>query len=65
MHHESIPKKFQQDDTLVQYFINSCKSPYTFRPKHVERFKGINRILYKSVILLEFFWNTLSAIIFC
>jgi hypothetical protein len=29
-----IPKKFQQDDTLVQYFIISCKSLYMFRVKH-------------------------------
>jgi transposase len=48
-------KKFQQDDTLVQYFIISCKLLYIFHPKHVERLAGNNRILYKSVILLEHF----------
>jgi hypothetical protein len=48
-------KKFQQDDTLVQYFINSCKSLYMFHLKHVERLAGINKILYKCVTLLEFF----------
>jgi hypothetical protein len=115
-----IPKKFQQDDTLVQYFIISCKSLYMFRVKHstiirssiklylqhlvltnrawpavvvdefrltghrlfvntrcckysliellmmvesftrnmyVQRLAGNNKILYKSVILLEFFWE--------
>jgi hypothetical protein len=26
-----------------------------FHPKHVERLSGINKILYKSAILLEFF----------
>jgi hypothetical protein len=80
-----IPKKFQQYDTLVQYFI-SCKSLYMFRVKHSpiirssiklylqhlvltdsvwpavvmdesELLAGINKILYKSVILLEIFWN--------
>jgi hypothetical protein len=34
VHRESIPKMFQQDDTLVQYFIISCKSLYMFRVKH-------------------------------
>jgi hypothetical protein len=29
-----IPKKFQQDDTLVQYFIIPCKQLYMFRVKH-------------------------------
>jgi hypothetical protein len=33
VHRESIPKKFKQDDTLVKYFINSCKSLYMFRVK--------------------------------
>jgi hypothetical protein len=33
VHRESITKKFQLDDTLVQYFINSCKSLYMFRAK--------------------------------
>jgi hypothetical protein len=34
VHRESIPKKFQRDDTLVQYFIIYCKSLYMFRVKH-------------------------------
>jgi hypothetical protein len=28
-----------------------------FHPKHVEQLAGNNKILYKSVILLEVFWN--------
>jgi hypothetical protein len=30
VHRESIPKKLQWDDTLVQYSIISCKSLYMF-----------------------------------
>jgi hypothetical protein len=37
VHRESILKNFQQDDTLVQYFIISCKSLYMFRVKHSVR----------------------------
>jgi hypothetical protein len=90
---KQFQKNFQQDDTLVLYFIISCKSLYMFRVKqspifrssiklylqhlvltnsvfnrapddgrlfhlkHVERFAGNNKILYKSVILLELSWN--------
>jgi hypothetical protein len=31
VHRESILKKFKRDDTLVQYFIISCKSLYMFQ----------------------------------
>jgi hypothetical protein len=44
VHRKSIPKKFQQDDTLVQYFINSCKSLYMFRVKQ-------SPIIISSIIL--------------
>jgi hypothetical protein len=33
-----------------------------FHPKHVERLAGNNKILYKSVILLERFWNSSSTV---
>jgi hypothetical protein len=71
-------KNFQQDETLVQYFIISCKSLYVFRVKHspiisssiklyLQHLVLTNRVwpavvvdeseLYKSVILLQLFWN--------
>jgi hypothetical protein len=51
-------KKIQLDDTLVQYFINSCKSLYVFRAKqspiirssielYLQHLVFINRVIKK------------------
>jgi hypothetical protein len=40
---------------LLIQFNRAPDDEWLFRPKHVERLTGINKILYKSVISLEFF----------
>jgi hypothetical protein len=62
VHRESIPKKFQQDDTLVQYFIISCKSLYMFHLSSCWNFFG-KEYSYISCwfwVLMNQFWNIMS-----
>jgi hypothetical protein len=53
---ESIPKKFQQDDTLVQYFIISCKSLYMFRAKHSPIIRSSIKLYLQHLVLTNRVW---------
>jgi hypothetical protein len=53
VHRESNPKKFQQDDTLVQYFINSCKSLYVFRVKQSPIIRSSIKLYLQNLVLTE------------
>jgi hypothetical protein len=46
-----IPKNFQQDDTLVQYFIISCKSLYMFRVKHSPVIRSSIKLYLQHLVL--------------
>jgi hypothetical protein len=56
VHRESIPKKFQQDDTLVQYFIISCKSLYMFRVKHTPIIRSSIKLYLQHLVLTNSVW---------
>jgi hypothetical protein len=44
-------KKFQQDDTLVRYFINSCKSLYMFRAKQSPIIRSSIKLYLQHLVL--------------
>jgi hypothetical protein len=56
VHRESILKKFQQDDTLVQYFIISCKSLYMFRVKHSPIIRSSIKLYLQYLVLTNRVW---------
>jgi hypothetical protein len=56
VHRESIPKKFQKDDTLVQYFIISCKSLYMFRVKHSPIIRSSIKLYLQHLVLKNRVW---------
>jgi hypothetical protein len=56
VHRESIPKKFQQDDTLVQYFIISCKSLYMFRVKYSPIIRSSIKLYLEHLVLTNRVW---------
>jgi hypothetical protein len=47
----SISKKFQPDDTLVQYFIISCKSLYMFRVKQSPIIRSSIKLYMQHLVL--------------
>jgi hypothetical protein len=49
-------KKFQQDDTLVQYFIISCKSLYKFRGKHSPIIRSSIKLYLQHLVLTNRVW---------
>jgi hypothetical protein len=53
---KTIPKKFQQDDTLVQYFIISCKSLYMFRVKHLPIIRSSIKLYLQHLVLTNRVW---------
>jgi hypothetical protein len=53
---KTIPKKFQQDDTLVQYFIISCKSLYKFRVKHSPIIRSSIKLYLQHLVLTNRVW---------
>jgi hypothetical protein len=50
-HRESITEKFQQDNTLVQYFIISCKSLYMFQVKHSPIIRSTIKLYLQHLVL--------------
>jgi hypothetical protein len=52
----SVPKKFQQDDTLVQYFVISCKSLYMFRVKHSPIIRSLIKLYLQNLVLANTVW---------
>jgi hypothetical protein len=56
VHREAIPKKFQQDDTLVQYFINSCKSLYMFRVKQSPIIRSSIKLYLQHLVFINRVW---------
>jgi hypothetical protein len=56
VHRESIPKKFQQDDTLVQYFIISCKSLYMFRVKQSPVIRSSIKLYLQHLVFTNRVW---------
>jgi hypothetical protein len=56
VHCESIPKEFQQDDTLVQYFINSCNSLYMFRVKQSPIIRSSIKLYLQHLVLINRVW---------
>jgi hypothetical protein len=52
----SIPKKFQQDDTLVHYFIISCKSLYMFRVKHSSIIRSSIKLYLQHLVSTNRVW---------
>jgi hypothetical protein len=48
---DNIPKKFQQDDTLVQYFIISCKSLYMFRVRNSPIIRSSIKLYLQHLVL--------------
>jgi hypothetical protein len=55
MHRESILKKFQQDDTLVQCFI-SCKLLYIFRVKYSPIIRSSIKLYLQHLVLTNSVW---------
>jgi hypothetical protein len=49
-------KNFQQDDSLVQYFIISCKSLYMFRVKHSPIIRSSIRLYLQRLVLKNRVW---------
>jgi hypothetical protein len=52
----SFPKKFQQHDTLVQYFIISCKSRYMFRVKQSPIIRSSIKLYLQHLVLTNRVW---------
>jgi hypothetical protein len=46
-------KKFQQDDTLVQYFISSCKSLYMIRVKQSPIIRSSIKLYLQHLVLIN------------
>jgi hypothetical protein len=55
-------KKFQQDDTLVQYFIISCKSLYMFRVKQSPIIRSWIKLFLQHPVLINRMWPAVVVV---